>query len=710
MDLGRALLELGLLGPKELARLARQEPRLLGPHCGELVTRGWLTHQALARALGRMTGWPHVQEVNLELAPAAFLRMLLAPPGTGKPPPPARSLAEVADSLGRLRGTPIVTLAQALGSLGLIAPEMLHRITEQEPALLRDGHRELVRRALLTPDELGRALALAAGLPEVDPAEFELAGDAFKTLPPNQAREREVLPLGVHEEVLYVASGTPTDEDQRRSLGSATSSTVLMVWASTDAILARLDREEKAAADDAARPATIEWAPSKRPDDRGDDLGTRVQDLVAQASTEVDSVQDATSPEALGDRSGMARLVRRIVQEAQARGASDIHIECSAAPEDTLVRLRIDGEMHPYLGLPYRLRPALVSRIKIMARLDISERRRPQDGKIDFARFGGDRLKLRVAVVPTHDGLENVVLRLLGSCEPLPLSQLGLQPRDETAIARLSRRSYGLVLAAGPTGSGKTTTLHSMLMQVNTPERKIWTAEDPIEITQPGLNQVQVNASIGFSFAAALRSFLRADPDVIMIGEIRDPETARIAVEASLTGHLVLSTLHTNSAAESVARLLELGLDPLNFADSLLGVVAQRLVRGLCPHCAGSQALDGPGFESLLAEYVGSCGIPRDIAIQRLLAAAGVDAVADLRIGVATGCPKCQGKGYLGRLGIYEILESTPDLRELVQHRARSSAIFDEAIASGMRSLRQDAIEKVVQGKIDLVQARMAFT
>ncbi len=311
--------------------------------------------------------------------------------------------------------------------------------------------------------------------------------------------------------------------------------------------------------------------------------------------------------------------------------------------------------------------------------------------------------------MPTHDGLEDVVLRLLESAKPLPLARLGLQPRDLQTIAGFSQRSFGMVLAAGPTGSGKTTTLHSMLSEVNTADKKIWTAEDPIEITQPGLRQVQVNAKIGLTFASAMRGFLRADPDIIMIGEIRDAETAKIAIEASLTGHLVLSTLHTNNASESVVRLLDLGMDPMNFADSLLGIVAQRLVRALCTHCAHERPLSEDDWTALLQAYMEGSELSAQQTTARLLQAAGVQTPGQVRLRHAVGCEHCGGKGYKGRLGVYEILQNSRAIKSLIQNRARPSEIFDAAVAEGMRSLRHDALEKAVQGLIDVKQARVAY-
>ncbi len=434
-----------------------------------------------------------------------------------------------------------------------------------------------------------------------------------------------------------------------------------------------------------------------------------LDELVMQAMVEVGGGGEAEQLASASESAGMVRLVNRMIAEAQRTHASDIHIEANAGDALTAIRFRRDGELEPYLSVPARLRAPLVSRIKIMAKLDIAERRRPQDGKIDFSEFGGKALELRVAVMPTHDGLEDVVLRLLESAKPLPLCKLGLQPRDQALIASFSTRSFGLVLAAGPTGSGKTTTLHSMLAEVNTAERKIWTAEDPIEITQPGLRQVQMNAKIGLTFASAMRGFLRADPDIIMIGEIRDAETAKIAIEASLTGHLVLSTLHTNNASESVVRLLDLGMDPMNFADSLLGIVAQRLVRCLCPRCAQERAATPEEWSALVQEYAEGSPLTEADAQTRLLQAAEVDHAGAVRLRQAVGCEHCSGKGYKGRLGIYEILQNSRGIRQLIQTRARPAEIFDAAVIEGMRSLRHDALEKVVQGRIDVKQARSAY-
>ncbi|WP_296503448.1 GspE/PulE family protein [Rhodoferax sp.] len=438
-----------------------------------------------------------------------------------------------------------------------------------------------------------------------------------------------------------------------------------------------------------------------------------LQTLLMSAQNEIKVEGAEVHSNAVDERSSVVLLVKRMIMDAHKQKASDIHIETNPGEEPSRVRFRIDGDLEEYLKLPTDLRAALVSRIKVMSKLDISERRRPQDGKINFSDFSDIKLELRVAILPTHDNLEDVVMRLLASSKPIPLAQLGFSTRDAEIVKRLSQHPYGLFLACGPTGSGKTTTLHSLLSEINTESRKIWTAEDPIEITQSGLRQLQVNPKIGLTFAAAMRAFLRADPDVVMIGEVRDDETARVCIEASLTGHLVFSTLHTNGAAESVVRLLDLGMDPLNFGDSLIGIVAQRLVRSLCKYCATTKVLTTEESDALVHEYIEGTEVPLEEGRKRLWTAASASssdpAASVVSVHEAVGCERCGGRGYKGRLGIYEVLENVGGMKHKIQTRAPTSEIFAEASRAGMRTLRQDALEKVVAGLIDLPQARTVY-
>lgn len=410
----------------------------------------------------------------------------------------------------------------------------------------------------------------------------------------------------------------------------------------------------------------------------------------------------------------LVKLVNKIIIEAHRQRASDIHIEPRPGKEKTLVRFRKDGSLVPYIEIPASYRSPLVTRIKIMCDLDISERRKPQDGKMRFRKYGPLDIELRVATLPTQGGMEDVVMRLLAAGEPLPLSELGMSPRNGERLQRAITKPYGIFFCCGPTGSGKTTTLHSILRELNTPETKIWTAEDPVEITQRGLRQVQVNRKAGLDFPTVMRAFLRADPDVIMVGEMRDKETVQIGLEASLTGHLVLSTLHTNSAPESVVRLLDMGMDPFNFADALLGVLAQRLAKRLCKHCKQAYVPDEAEIQALLAEYCEDLRHTRAFTADPPAAEAAIlkewrtnfaDPEGKLRLYRPVGCQECSG-GYRGRVGLHELMLGSDPVKHLIQTRAPVSELFTAALDDGMRTLRQDGIEKVLAGVTDMKQVR----
>jgi len=393
--------------------------------------------------------------------------------------------------------------------------------------------------------------------------------------------------------------------------------------------------------------------------------------------------------------SAIVRLANQVIAEADRLGASDIHIEPYADRKDMAVRLRIDGTCFTYMGIPAAYRRAVVSRIKVMANLDIAERRKPQDGKIRY-RLGKDReIELRVATLPTAGQDEDVVLRLLTAKQPMPLDAMEFAPAILEAIRAVAEKPYGIILCVGPTGSGKTTTLHAILKHINTDERKIWTAEDPIEITQDGLRQLQVHPKIGLTFATAMRAFLRADPDVIMIGEMRDKETADIAIEASLTGHLVLSTLHTNSAVETVTRLLDLGCDSFNFADAMLGVLAQRLCKRICTQCKEIYHPTRQEYDELVQGY-GAQDWPT----------LGIEYSAEWGLYRGQGCKACNRTGFKGRVPLHELLLPSEEIKQLIQTRSRTAEILTFAMKEGMVTLIQDGIQKALQGFTTYRQVR----
>jgi type II secretory ATPase GspE/PulE/Tfp pilus assembly ATPase PilB-like protein len=441
-----------------------------------------------------------------------------------------------------------------------------------------------------------------------------------------------------------------------------------------------------------------------------------IGDLLSGMDGEDDEIGASGSDEAsLAADNELVKLVNKIIVDAYHQGASDIHIEPYPGKGKTEIRFRKDGALQPYISVPASYRNAIVARLKIMCDLDISEKRKPQDGKIKFKKFGPLDIELRVATIPSQGSVEDIVMRILAAGEPIPLDKLGLSARNLKTLKDTVSKPYGLFFCCGPTGSGKTTTLHSVLGHLNTPDTKIWTAEDPVEITQKGLRQVQMNPKAGLNFATAMRAFLRADPDIIMVGEMRDKETTAIGIEASLTGHLVFATLHTNSAPESIIRLLDMGMDPFNFADALLGVLAQRLARRLCGKCKQPHTATQEEIKLLLEEY---CQELRNTdswkkdpktayeGIYREWAKSFADDKGQFTLYAPVGCDTCGGTGYKGRAGLHELLVGSDTVKKLIQEHARVAEVLAVALNEGMRTLKQDGIEKVLHGVTDMHQVR----
>ena len=442
--------------------------------------------------------------------------------------------------------------------------------------------------------------------------------------------------------------------------------------------------------------------------------GGSIDQLLADLDTPggAEDFEDSSMESAASDNE-LVKFVNKVIIDAYTQKVSDIHIEPMPGKAKTGIRFRIDGSLQPYIEVPAQFRQAMVTRLKIMCDLDISERRKPQDGKIKFKKYGPLDIELRVATIPSAGGVEDVVMRILAAGEPIPLDKLGLTPHNQERLEKTVSKPYGLFYVCGPTGSGKTTTLHSILKFLNTPDTKIWTAEDPVEITQKGLRQVQINKKAGIDFALVMRAFLRADPDIIMVGESRDKETVSMGVEASLTGHLVFSTLHTNSAPESITRLLDMGMDPFNFADALLGILAQRLAKKLCD-CKESYFPDGDEIKLFVAEYAEelrhTAPWKADYAGEaKKLYESWVKLYGEngkLKFYRAVGCDKCNKSGYKGRIGLHELLIADDAAKRLIQERARVAELFASTLASGMRTLKMDGMEKVMLGSTDLKQVR----
>ncbi|WPL15795.1 Type II traffic warden ATPase [Thiorhodovibrio winogradskyi] len=592
---------------------------------------------------------------------------------------------DLKDALSKQKEMPSVRLGSILVQQRLITEDQLEQaLTEQKQSRNLPLGKLLVEMGLLKEADIQQALARKLGIPFVDLRRFKLEHQLFELVPEELAREHNVLALHEHGDKLIIAIPNPLDWHAIEAVRFATGKQIETVMAPQGTILDIIDHA----------------------------YGSRGLDELAfdeSPEEEEDNTNDAATQDHV-----VVRLVNKLILDAVSLGISDIHIEPQLDKRPSRVRMRRDGQLIQHAEFPGNLNRAVVSRIKVMAAMDMTSSMKPQDGKIDFSRFSKMKLELRVATIPTVNGREDVVMRLLQRGDPIPLSAMKLTPEIDKTLKELIFRPFGMFLVCGPTGSGKTTTLHSVLAELNSTERKIWTAEDPVEITQAGLRQMPIDTRKGVTFATALRAFLRADPDVIMIGEMRDDETAQMAIKASLTGHLVLSTLHTNTAPDSVVRLLDMGMDPFNFADALQGILAQRLVRRLCENCRESYAPGEDELTTLMDVYLSDFAPSDD---PKLALPTRKELMQDwrqkfggedgkLHLFRAKGCPDCSDTGYKGRLAVHELLATSRQVRALIAMRAQVAELRTHAMGEGMRTLRQDGIFKVLSGMTDLAQIK----
>lgn len=539
----------------------------------------------------------------------------------------------------------------------------------------------LIEKYKVSKEEIGKSLSQFYKCPHIEYNERTIIdAELLKTLNVDYLKKNYWTPLRRDKNVIEILLDDPNDLDKVQDIKRIFPGQSIRFAVGLRRDILQFLRSPTGEADTATHKGSI-----------SDILG----ELVSESQQE--QQEEAAAAGAVDENdSAIVRLANQIIADAYRMGTSDIHIEPYGEKKETLVRFRVDGSCFEYMKIPPSYRRAIVSRLKIMSNLDIAERRKPQDGKIKFRIADNREIELRVATVPTSGiGNEDVVMRILAASEPLPLEKMAFSERNLQELKKIAEKPYGIILCVGPTGSGKTTTLHATLGHINKPERKIWTAEDPVEITQYGLRQVQVHPKIGFTFAMAMRAFLRADPDVIMVGEMRDKETADTGIEASLTGHLVFSTLHTNSAVETVTRLLDMGCDPFNFADAMLGVLAQRLCKRLCRDCREEYRPNKEEYDDLVegygVEYWEKLGVAYD---------------AGFKLYRGKGCDNCNKTGFKGRIGLHELLLGTDRMKRLIQNKVKTEDMLKVALEDGMTTLVQDGVQKVLQGHTTFKQVK----
>jgi type IV pilus assembly protein PilB len=582
---------------------------------------------------------------------------------------------------------------------GLLTRDQLERVKQEAKQSSTSVNYALVKLGIVPEVELTKLIAKTSRMPAVDLSRFEVDARIIKLIPAELATKHLVLPLKREGRTLTVAIADPNNLGILEDLKFITRYDIFPVLAGEYTLRSVIEKQY----------------------DTGDVAMQSLLDDITGLEGDIEVVEDqeedvsAAALAAAVDDAPVVKLINAILTDAVKRGASDIHFECFE--HELRVRYRIDGALQEVMKPPLKLKAALISRFKIMAQLNIAERRVPQDGRIKL-KIGNKVIDYRVSTLPTLFG-EKVVLRILDKGNlTLDLEKFGIEPSAEKALMEAIMNPYGMVLVTGPTGSGKTTTLYSALSKINNIDVNIMTSEDPVEYNLFGINQVQVRNEIGMTFAAALKAFLRQDPNIIMVGEIRDLETGGIAIKAALTGHLVLSTLHTNSAPETVTRLLDMGLEPFNVASALNLVLAQRLVRRICPQCKAKYDPDD-------AELAGAKVLPttslRDLRFNEgALADAKAKATAhaapfleklslDTTIGElpffrGRGCDACAGTGLKGRQGLYEVMALTPGLRKLILQNLGSQELKDSAIEAGMLTLRMDGWLKVMKGITTLEQ------